>query len=1409
MAGVRSLFCVVLGFLCVLGSRGQTVCGGDLTAPSGGPVTSPNYPGNYGDNENCEWTITVPEGSIIRLTFDSFNTEDRFDKLTIYDGASDNAAEIGRLSGEQWNIMNIISTSNTMFLRFTSDGSASRQGFQFSYTSRTAGQCWDPAVPANGNRDNNSNFTSGQTVRYTCMDGYQLWGTANITCQPNGTWSGATPTCRVCGGDLTAPSGGPVTSPNYPSNYGDNENCEWTITVPEGSIIRLTFDSFNTEDGYDFLTIYDGASDNAAEIERLTGQLYIIPIISTSNTMFLRFTSHRSVSAQGFQFSYTSSTAGQCWDPGVPANGNRDNNSNFTSGQTVRYTCMDGCQLWGTANITCQPNGTWSGATPTCRVCGGDLTAPSEGPVTLLNYPGNYGDNENCEWTITVPEGRIIRLTFDSFNTQNGYDVLTIYDGASDNAAEIEMLTGDQWNIIPIISTSNTMFLRLTSDERFSRQHREGFQFSYTSRTAGQCWDPGVPANGNRDNNSNFTSGQTVRYTCMDGYQLWGTANITCQPNGTWSGATPTCGCPTVVLYGGSDTLQASRMTSYTMTGHTYGDRPVYYSSVNCNYLYYHKPTMEWCVGPQFYSSYVRVRDSALYADQINGTFRLWKGTFLLWDRQGQWIENPDVKIACSDDVPADVVVLQSVGGATNCARVRLHGDADFLPSLVTIYNTTTWEFTRTDHTSSGRPIYVSDKDSRFSLDFNEYELMWLVSRTTGLSRDSAFVRNCAMTPDQIRSPWELWDGSQLHVVWSVTASCVACPELPFPTNGNRTEGQLHGDTVTFSCNEGYELIGPENRTCQTNQSWSGEQPKCSGKLCQQLMAPSNGNISGGSSYGDVVTYYCDAGYEISGDEERTCQSDQTWSGTQPSCVRKLCQQLMTPSNGNISGGISYGDVVTYHCDAGYEISGDEERTCQSDQTWSGTQPSCVPFPEAETVGLSTLHAVMIGVVPSVVLLVLGVVAGILGYRRGRKRQSDDLELEEFDFHPDILDLHGPSPPPVPPVPARPQFLEYEVNPTDLRLSEEIGRGAFGIVFLATLKRAVDGLLTEQTVVAKTVRENAGEEEIQNFIQEVDTTITLRQHINLLGLVGCCTLSHPPYLVTEYMPYGDLKNFLLKCRKLGERLQDSMYDFDEMKIYQVARQIANGMTYISQAGYVHGDLAARNVLVGENLVVKIADFGLTTDIYERGYQRQDAEQKIPLRWMAPERLMREGRYTSKSDVWSFGVVLYEIATLGNVPYPGRERTLLEELRTGYREPRPPGLKQELYDMMLRCWQWEEDDRPEFEDLYEELDAVVESMAEGYVKPGSGSPVGGPNEAAEALETSYDVPKSGRMGTQLHVTADVYISEDRDEVDSLASSSAESSSVLIEKDVDSDNDVQVNNCKATQQDTLLESEDHDH
>ncbi|KAI8515122.1 regulation of mast cell degranulation [Branchiostoma belcheri] len=332
------------------------------------------------------------------------------------------------------------------------------------------------------------------------------------------------------------------------------------------------------------------------------------------------------------------------------------------------------------------------------------------------------------------------------------------------------------------------------------------------------------------------------------------------------------------------------------------------------------------------------------------------------------------------------------------------------------------------------------------------------------------------------------------------------------------------------------------------------------------------------------------------------------------------------------------------------------------------------PQPPPPPQGLSNTAVIVIAVVVSMAVVI--VAACVLAYLWARRKRREELEVRRggdagHDNHyMGLSALQGsfqPPPAPVrpqflkheldrqdlklgdeigsfqpPPVPVRPQFLKHEVDKKELELKEEIGRGAFGVVYLATRHKNLNGFPTEETVVVKTVHEEtvvvktvhayAGAQERATFVREIETTLDLGKHQNLLGLVGCCTTSHPPYMVTEYMPYGDLKEFLLKCRKADERLKDSTYDLELLNKYQIARQIANGMIFISQAGYVHGDLAARNVLVGEDLVVKIADFGLATDVYERGYQRQDAEQKIPVRWMAPERLLREGRYTSKSDV---------------------------------------------------------------------------------------------------------------------------------------------------------------------------------
>ncbi|XP_078661435.1 CUB and sushi domain-containing protein 3-like [Branchiostoma floridae x Branchiostoma belcheri] len=184
----------------------------------------------------------------------------------------------------------------------------------------------------------------------------------------------------------------------------------------------------------------------------------------------------------------------------------------------------------------------------------------------------------------------------------------------------------------------------------------------------------------------------------------------------------------------------------------------------------------------------------------------------------------------------------------------------------------------------------------------------------------------------------------QADQTWSgVQPNCnrKACPDLPLLNNGNRTEGHLYGDTVTFSCNEGYELIGSENRTCQANQSWSGVQTNCSKKACPELPLPNNGNRTEGHLYGDTVTFSCNEGYELIGSENRTCQADQTWSGVQPNCNRKACPELPILNNGNRTEGHLYVDIVTFSCNEGYELIGSENRTCQADQTWSGVQPNC------------------------------------------------------------------------------------------------------------------------------------------------------------------------------------------------------------------------------------------------------------------------------------------------------------------------------------------------------------------------------------------------------------------------------------------------------------------------------------
>nr|AID54910.1 insulin-like receptor [Haemonchus contortus] len=329
-------------------------------------------------------------------------------------------------------------------------------------------------------------------------------------------------------------------------------------------------------------------------------------------------------------------------------------------------------------------------------------------------------------------------------------------------------------------------------------------------------------------------------------------------------------------------------------------------------------------------------------------------------------------------------------------------------------------------------------------------------------------------------------------------------------------------------------------------------------------------------------------------------------------------------------------------------------------------------------------------------LLLFAVIVGIVGYFFVKKYYSQKVKeyaTQLISANPEYLsqaDVYKPD--------------EWELQRSDLTLECEIGRGTFGKVYRGygnnVLSRCGD---TFGLCAIKTVTETANSAERLHFLLEANVMKSFSAEAFIVKLYGVVSDGQPVLVVMEMMEKGNLRDYLRSRRPGAEENVDNLPVPTIAEYYEWAAQIADGMAYLESIRFCHRDLAARNCMVHANNTVKIGDFGMARDIYYHEYYKPNGKRLMPVRWMAPESL-RDGTFDMKSDVWSYGIVLYEMLTLGQQPYQGlANEEVLSFIGISRKTlDRPMDCPDFWYDLMVECWRYVPRERPTFRQIVEHL-----------------------------------------------------------------------------------------------------------
>lgn len=308
---------------------------------------------------------------------------------------------------------------------------------------------------------------------------------------------------------------------------------------------------------------------------------------------------------------------------------------------------------------------------------------------------------------------------------------------------------------------------------------------------------------------------------------------------------------------------------------------------------------------------------------------------------------------------------------------------------------------------------------------------------------------------------------------------------------------------------------------------------------------------------------------------------------------------------------------------------------------------------------------------------------------------------------------------------------KFEFPRKCISLFRVLGEGAFGQVWMASAKQMEHfkprktknraglweryGAKKKTFVAVKTLKAGATESDYKDLANELKLLIHLGEHRNIVNLLGACTRDENLLVILEYCSNGAVLNYLRLNRYDFEPSWHKQNNeiFNLYQITWIAVQIADGMNFLEEKKCVHRDLAARNVLLTEKMHAKIADFGLARNTDGKDYYHKETEGNLPLKWMAPEAITHQ-KYTTKSDVWSFGILLWEIYSLGSTPYPGvKNNDVLKYVRRGTRMEKPKHSEEQIYQLMLQCWSGPPELRPSFIDLRNNIDQVLVNNEQSF------------------------------------------------------------------------------------------------